>query len=141
ADRFNEIGSTKSASSNRTVPFGPTVSNTLKEWKLACPKGDLVFPNGHGKIENLGNIIQRGLMPTVIAAGLTVKGKAKYTGMHVFRHFYASWLIDRGLPPKVVQERLGHSSITMTFDRYGHLFPKGDDAGEIAAAELKLVTG
>ena len=33
-----------------------------------------------------------------------------------------------GLPPKVVQERLGHSSITMTYDRYGHLFPRGDDA-------------
>jgi len=38
-----------------------------------------------------------------------------------------------------VQERLGHSSITMTYDRYGHLFPSGDDAAEINAAELALI--
>ena len=142
ADRFNTIGSPKSASSHRTVPFGPTVANTLKEWKLICPKGehDLVFPNKSGKIENLSNILQRGLVPTVIAAGLTDKnGKAKYTGIHVLRHFYASWCIDRKLPPKVVQERLGHTSITMTYDRYGHLFPRGDDAKELAAAERKLI--
>ena len=71
--------------------------------------------------------------------------KAKYTGLHALRHFYASWLINRkeegglGLPPKVVQERLGHSSITMTYDRYGHLFPRGDDAEEIDAAERALL--
>ena len=33
-----------------------------------------------------------------------------------------------GLPAKVVQERLGHSSITVTLDTYGHLFPRGDDS-------------
>jgi integrase len=43
--------------------------------------------------------------------------KAKYTGLHSLRHFYASWLINRkedgglGLPAKMVQERLGHASI------------------------------
>ena len=58
----------------------------------------------------------------------------------MLRHFYASWCIDRELPPKVVQERLGHSSITMTFDRYGHLFPRGDDGAEIDAAELALIS-
>ena len=71
--------------------------------------------------------------------------QAKYTGMHALRHFYASWLINRvadgglGLPPKLVQERLGHSSITMTYDTYGHLFPRGDDAAELDAAELALL--
>ena len=43
------------------------------------------------------------------------------------------------LPPKIVQERLGHSSITMTYDRYGHLFPRDDDAKEIDAAENALL--
>jgi integrase len=140
ADRFNEIGKPKSAAGERVVPFGKFVANTLKEWKLACPKGelDLVFPNGVGKIESLANIINRGLIP---AQG----DKAKYTGLHALRHFYASWCINRptdgglGLPPKVVQERLGHSSITMTYDRYGHLFPRGDDAEEIDAAERALL--
>jgi len=45
------------------------------------------------------------------------------------RHFCASWCINRKvdggleLQPKVVRERLGHSSIAMTMDVYGHLFP------------------
>jgi integrase len=44
-----------------------------------------------------------------------------------------------GVPPKVVQGRLGHSSIVMTMDVYGHLFPKCDDAEELAAAEMALL--
>jgi integrase len=39
------------------------------------------------------------------------------------------------LPLKLVQARLGHASIQMTADRYGHLFPRGDDAAELAEAE------
>ena len=38
----------------------------------------------------------------------------------------------RELPAKVVQQLLGHSSIVMTLDRYGHLFPRGDDRAELA---------
>ena len=147
ADRFNVIGKPKSAAGERAVPFGTFVTNTLKQWKLACPKsdGDLVFPNGAGKVESLANIINRGLVPAQVAGGVVVDGKAKYTGMHALRHFYASWCINRpgdgglGLPPKIVQERLGHSSITMTYDRYGHLFPRGDDTKELDAAERALL--
>ena len=60
--------------------------------------------------------------------------KAKYTGLHCLRHFYASWCINRRadggleLPLKLVQARLGHASIQMTADRYGHLFPELDEA-------------
>jgi len=147
ADRFNEIGKPKSAAGERIVPFGKFVANTLKEWRLACHKsaGDLIFPNGVGNVESLANIINRGLIPAQIPAGITIDGRAKYTGLHALRHFYASWCINRpaegglGLPPKVVQERLGHSSITMTYDRYGHLFPRGDDAEELDAAEQALL--
>ena len=99
-----------------------------------------------GKVESLANIINRGLIPTQTAAKVVTKeGKAKYTGLHALRHFYASWCINRpaegglGLPAKIVQERLGHSSITMTYDRYGHLFPRGDDAEELDAAEQALL--
>jgi integrase len=44
---------------------------------------------------------------------------------------------DGGLemPIKVLQGRLGHASIQMTADRYGHLFPRTDDGAELAAAE------
>jgi len=148
ADKFNAIGKPKSEAGDRTIPLGPLVVNTLKRWKLACPKGELglVFPNGAGKIENLGNIIKRILCPVQVAAGVVdTKGEAKYTGMHSLRHFYASWLINRKkdggleLPIKTVQARLGHSSIVMTSDRYGHLFPQGDDGNEMAEAERLLL--
>jgi integrase len=148
ADRYNQIGAPKSKAGNRDVPLSPLPLNTLREWKLQCPKGDmdLVFPNGKGNIESLGNIINRGLIPAQIAAGVVTKdGKAKYTGMHTLRHFYASWCINRkedggiGLPPKIVQEHLGHSSITMTMDVYGHLFPRGDDTKELTDAEQALL--
>src|SRR5262249_26543862 len=139
ADKLNVIGRLKSDASCRTVPFGPFVANTLKEWKLACPKGelDLVFPTRTGKVEVLANIIERGLKP---AQG----ENPKYTGMHSLRPFYASWCINRvqdgglGLPPKNVQARLGHSSIALTLDRYSHLF-KGDGAGEQAEAERRFL--
>ncbi|WQN38391.1 tyrosine-type recombinase/integrase [Rhizobium indigoferae] len=116
----------------------------------------LIFANGAGKVESHANIINRGLVPAMLAADVTVKTSkmdkdgnvvmaAKYSGLHALRHFYASWLINRpadgglGLPLKVVQERMGHSSITMTADTYGHLFPRGDDADELAAAENALL--
>jgi integrase len=66
---------------------------------------------------------------------------AKYKGLHSLRHFYASWCINRRadggleLPLKVVQARLGHASIQMTADVYGHLFPRIDDGSELAEAE------
>lgn len=47
-------------------------------------------------------------------------GRPKY-GLHALRHFCASWLIEQGFTPKRLQTILGHSSIQMTFDVYGHL--------------------
>jgi integrase len=164
ADRFNEFGRPKSESGERAVPLTPIVVNTLREWKLACPKGDkrLVFPTGSGNVESHFDIVKRGLSPTLVAAGVAYQatdsaGKPpmdeddapimlpKYTGLHALRHFHASWCINRRgdgaleLPPKVVQERLGHSSIVMTMDVYGHLFPRGDDSAELEAAERSLL--
>ena len=149
ADRFNVIGPTKSVSGERTVPLAPMLINTLREWKLVCPKGDLglAFPNSRGNIDFLTNIVRLSLQPAQVAAGVVNEaGKAKYPGLHALRHFYASWCINRRadggleLPLKLVQSRLGHSTITMTADRYGHLFPRGDDGVELAAAERVLLS-
>lgn len=171
ADRYDDIGRPKSEAGEREVPLPPIVVNTLREWRLVCPRRDtgrkdeqgepikeleLAFPNGQGKVESLGNMINRGLVPTQKRAGITVdtgqvdeEGRpilaARYTGMHALRHFYASWCINRpqdgglGLPPKVVQERLGHATINLTMDTYSHLFPRGEDADEMAAAERSLL--
>jgi integrase len=150
ADRYNKIGPPKSDASERAVPLAPVLVGVLRTWKLACPKGDpnLVFPNGQGRVEDYSNIIKRGLRPIEIAAGVVTKsGGAKYPGLHALRHFYASWCINRRvdggleLPLKVVQARLGHASIQMTADRYGHLFPRGDDGVELAAAEKAFLRG
>jgi integrase len=144
ADRYRVIGRPKSESAERAVPLLPMVLNALREHRLACPKGeqDLVFPNDAGNVYDHASIVQRGLIPLMIKARIVdAKGKAKYTGLHALRHFYASWCINRRidggleLPLKVVQARLGHATIAMTADTYGHLFPRGDDGAELAAAE------
>ena len=163
ASRYCEIGSPKSESSRRSVPIEPEILlPALKTWKLACPigEGDLVFPTTEGGIAHHEQIL-RTLAPVMIAAGvikpvLDEKGEPtldksgnriiqpKYA-MHAFRHFFARWCINpekrggRGLSAKVVQELLGHSSIVMTLDLYGHLFPRGDDQDELAAAARRLL--
>ena len=73
ADRFNAIGAPKSESGARTVPLPPLVANALKEWKLACPKGelDLVFPNRGGGVES-HRARQRG--QDEFAAGSALRG-------------------------------------------------------------------
>jgi integrase len=116
----------------------------LKEWKLACPKSDLdlVFPTSTGAVEHHKNML-RSLGPVMKAAHVLKSDKPKYA-LHAFRHFFASWCInpaDRGgreLPAKVVQTLLGHSSIMMTLDVYGHLFRDGSDRAELAASEKAL---
>ena len=130
----------------RAIPLAPDVLATLKEWKLACPKGEagLVFPTGTGQIEHHANML-RSLAPAMIAAGVVDKGGEPKYALHAFRHFFASWCINpkerggRELPAKVVQHLLGHSSIVMTLDRYGHLFPRGDDRAELAVAARALL--
>jgi integrase len=131
ADRRKKIDAPKSEAGERTVPLPKLVINMLREWKARCPKGDLnlVFPSGAGEIEHHANILHRGFEPAQIAAGVVDKdGKPKYA-LHALRHYYASLLCNREvdggleLPMKIVQERMGHSSITITANVYGHLFP------------------
>jgi integrase len=148
ADKFNSIGKPKSESGERVVPLPLPVISTLREHRLACPKGalDLVFPNGVGKVQPRVEIAQRGWQAAQIAAGVVTKtGKAKYAGLHSLRHFYASWCINRRvdggleLPLKLVQVRLSHSSVALTADVYSHLFPRADDGTELAAAAATLL--
>ncbi len=111
---------------------------------------DLVFPNGDGNPESHANISNRGWYPLQVASGVAVdtgkKGEdgqpvmdAKY-GFHTLRHFFASWLIEQHFSAKKVQGLVGHSTIQMTFDTYGHLFPADEgDHAKFAAAETSLI--
>jgi integrase len=132
ADRWNTIGSPKSATSAREVPLAPMVVNTLKEWRLACPKGEagLVFPDDDGKVERLHNISRNALGKAQQAAGMCESWKAPKYGLHSLRHAAASLFIEQGFTAKKVQTLMGHSTIQMTFDVYGHLFPSQDSDQE-----------
>lgn len=54
---------------------------------------------------------------------------------HTLRHTFATRALENGIPPKVVQEILGHSSITMTLDLYTHVLP------QTKSEELKKIEG
>ena len=126
---------------------------SLRENRLACRRndGDLVFANSRGNMEDRTSIA------SAASTGADCRwhhqgregrqADRQYPGLYSLRHFYASWCINRKvdggleLPLKVVQARLGHASIQMTADTYGHLFPRGDDGSELAAAERAFLAG
>ncbi|MDP2727158.1 MAG: site-specific integrase [Dehalococcoidia bacterium] len=78
---------------------------------------DLVFPNEMGKPMDAGNILRRSFCPLLEKAGLP------HIRFHDLRHSAATLLLSQGINPKVIQEMLGHSSITLTLDVYSHLLP------------------
>lgn len=160
ADASHKIGKLKSKAAYRTIHMPPAVVQALREWKLLCPKGDLglVFPNKIGKVESHANILERGLHPVLVAGGYviaapvlddtgkavmddagkpTIRNVPKY-GMHSLRHACASLWIESGYNPKQVQKLMGHSSIKVTFDVYGHLFAD-DEADQRAAADVQAL--
>lgn len=72
ADASHNIGKLKSKAAYRSLRLAALVLNALREWKLACPKGDLdlVFPNGLGKVESYANLVDRGFYPIQVSAGV-----------------------------------------------------------------------
>jgi integrase len=154
ADKRNVIGPPKSLSGYRVVPLTPLVANTLKALRLESGGRGLVFGTRSGRPDYIQNIVKRGWHAAQLAAGVTVLkpvangepvAAPKYPGLHAARHFFASWCINTpeagglGLPAKAVQVRLGHSTIGVTLDTYGHLFPTPDDSARLAAAEAALL--
>ncbi|WP_421577597.1 tyrosine-type recombinase/integrase [Shinella sp. M31] len=109
--------------------MGQAIVTELKKWrfKTAFNKDDnLVFPNGHGNFENHNNMRRRIFDPLVskVVADAGQGGKNfKRFGWHALRHFAISTWIEAGLTPTTVQTFAGHSSLAVTMDRYGHLFP------------------
>lgn len=144
ADAWGTIGAPKSAAGNRAIPMAPVVVNALREWQLQCPKSELglVFPTGTGKVESHANIAARGFNPLQRAA----LGEVRYN-LHSLRHFAASLWIELGFSPKRLQVMLGHSSVQMSFDTYGHLLSDAENshgrftAGENLIRAARVVAG
>jgi integrase len=122
----------KTKYSRRRVDIPDALLSELKKWRLACPKGeqDLVFPNSDGTPEDSSNMLRRGFFPALRRTGL------RRINFHALRHTYASLLIANKEEPKRMQTLLGHSSIKITFDIYGHLMPNSGDGVANRLADL-----
>lgn len=130
ADARGLIGAPKSAASRRTVPLPAGAVSVLKEWKLACPPSPLglVFPSMAGKVMSHRYMSLNVLGPVLEAA------QAESVTLHDLRHAAASLWIEQRVEPKRVQTWLGHHSIQVTFDTYGHLFEAVERESKVAAA-------
>jgi integrase len=133
ADTYNVIGEPKSAAGRRDIPAGPIVLNTLRRWRLQCPKGnlDLVFPNRDGSVAVHSNILKRRFKPLCRKIGIEMR-------WHDLRHFAVSLWIEQGFSIKETMSFAGHSSVQMTMERYGHLFPSPDHRQGMAEVEARL---
>jgi integrase len=137
ADRFNVIGSPKSAAAHRTIPLPPIVVSELRAWKLRCPHSPLglAFPAPEGGIQDYKHFMVRRFLPMQEKAGISPPH-----GLHSLRHAAASAWIKQGIDLKRLQTWMGHGSIQLTLDVYGHwLKDEGQDAALAAAAQKELL--
>lgn len=135
----------KSARSRRTVALPPSASLLLREHRenqkrervmLGIPleDDDLVFSTLEGKPLRPDSITRDWNM-LAIHCGL------KVIRLHDARHTHASLMLKQGVHPKVVQERLGHSSIAITLDTYSHVAPGLQQAAAESFDELVIPGG
>lgn len=120
----------KSRAGVRVVPIIGALRDLLTEHAAAIDPArtmhalSLVFPGPAG-----GGFPIGGKAPWIVRAPKAWKAAGlEPIGLHECRHTYASLLIAAGANAKTISTLMGHSSITITFDRYGHLMPGGEDA-------------
>ncbi len=118
----------KSAASRRQIALPRRLGDTLGRHMAVYPPVDgHVFTSAGGGLLRRSNLRRRVFLPAVRAS------VGEPMRFHDLRHSHVAALIAQGEHPKVIQTRLGHSSIKVTLDRYGHLF---DGLDEAAAARL-----
>ncbi|QAS52843.1 tyrosine-type recombinase/integrase [Halobacillus litoralis] len=122
-----EIGKVKTKHAERTISLFDHVNEALKKHKReqmaykmsnrqSYKDADLVFATSNGTHFNPHNIQRYWMKSLEESAVKTIR-------FHDMRHTHATLLLKMGVHPKVVQERLGHSSITVTLDLYSHVMP------------------
>ena len=119
------LGPPKSKASGRTISLPGFVVETLARHLEANPPVDeMVWTTERG------GLLRRGTFGRIWrkAVANSVGSPCRF---HDLRHTHAAWLIADGEHPKAIQTRLGHGSISVTMDRYGHLMDGLDD--QIAA--------
>lgn len=118
----NRFQTLKTKFSIRGIDLSDDLIDELKKWKLTCPINDpdLMFPSAEGKISCHENVIKRHFEPALRRAGLI------HVSFHSLRHTNASMRIQAGQNIKYISTQLGHSSVKVTLDTYGHLFNDTD---------------
>jgi integrase len=116
----------KTAAAHRTIVLTPANIAAIDAHRNECPETTegFIFPAPHG-----GPLVARTWSDVMRRTAKAAK--LPDVRLHDLRHCYASLLIRGGASPKLVQSLLGHSTITVTMDTYGHLFP--DEKGQAAA--------
>lgn len=134
ADKEWHRDTPKTAAGRRTVTLPPSVAAELAEhldrWSLPGPDG-LVWPNQRAAPVNAPNFTGMVFKPALVRAGLD-----RGIRIHDLRHTAVALAVAAGAHPKAIQVRMGHASIAVTLDRYGHLFPEMDST---VAAGLDLL--
>jgi len=129
----------KTKNSIRVIDIGPDLIQVLKEHrarqnerKLKAGGGwnklDLVFCQDNGRPLDMDRIYHRDFRRVLKKAGL------RGMPMHALRHTYAALLIAAGHNPKYLQHQMGHGSVQITLDLYGHLY---DEANREAAKKTE----
>jgi integrase len=113
----------KSAKSSRAICLSPELVRILAIHKVRTngSADRLVFPNTVGKPMLHQNLVRRELHPTLERAGI------KRVRFHDLRHTHAAMMISLGENIKFIQTQMGHSTISTTLDRYGHLLPEASE--------------
>ena len=127
------FGPPKSRAAARAIAMPKFVAAALETYLATCGAGpdDLVFRTPSGQPVGRSNWRNRVWTHAVEKAGLS------YLRFHDLRHTHAALLIAQGEHPKVIQTRLGHSSISVTLDTYGHLFDGMDEAAAMRLDDLR----
>ena len=114
-------GDLKTKASRRTVTIPAFLIPELEEQLAQRASTEYVFTAIEGGPIHKSVFNRRYWQPTRVAAG------HPDLRFHDLRHTAAAIAIQTGASPKAIQARLGHSSIEVTFDRYGHLMPGLDE--------------
>jgi integrase len=120
---FSDVGGrvvlgTPKSHLSRTVPIPRFLAAELATAADGKRPDELVFTMPGGSVMRLSNWRLGVFAPARSRAGLSDRFR-----IHDLRHTAASLMIQAGYPPKMLQEILGHASITTTLDLYGHLYP------------------
>lgn len=123
------LGPAKTKKSRRSVGLTGEAADALrahlaKQLEERERMGSLSRPGGLVFASEIGNLINpSNLRNRFFARLLKYAGLPSDTRFHDLRHTCATLLLSRNVNPKIVSERLGHSSIAITLDTYSHVLP------------------